>query len=79
MLRLIAMPPGVPQAAVDALRTAVARLNDDKDYAEEALRTIQFVPYYETGPDINARIRRALTVSPEIRSFVLDYIKTAGK
>jgi hypothetical protein len=79
MLRLIAMPPGVPQPAVDALRTAVARLNDDKDYAEEALRTIQFVPYYETGPDIDTRIRRALTVSPEIRSFVLDYIKAAGK
>ncbi len=79
MLRLIAMPPGTPQAALDALRTAVARLNADPDYAEEALRTIQFVPYYETGPDIDTRIRKALTVAAEIRSFVLDYTRSAGK
>ena len=38
MLRLIAMPPGSPPAAVDALRAALARLNNDKDYAEEAMK-----------------------------------------
>jgi hypothetical protein len=75
MLRTLAMPPGTPKAAVDALRTALARLNDDKDYAAEALKSIQFVPHYETGPDINARVRRNLNVSPEIRAFVLDYMK----
>jgi hypothetical protein len=65
----------VPAAAVEALRTALARLNDDKDYAEEAMKAMQFVPHYETGADINARVRRALAVPPEIRSFVLDYMK----
>ena len=79
MLRTVVMPPGVPQAAADALRTALARLNDDKDYAEEAMKSIQFVPHYETGADINARVRRALTVPPEIRTFVLDYMKGGGK
>jgi hypothetical protein len=79
MLRTIVMPPGSPKAAVDALRTAVARLNDDKEYAEEALKSIQFVPHYETGPDINPQIRRRLTVPPELRSFVLDYMKNAKK
>ncbi len=75
MLRTVVMPPGAPQAAVDALRTALARLNNDKDYAEDAMKTMQFVPHYETGADINARVRRALTVPPEIRSFVLEYMK----
>jgi len=75
ILRTVVMPPGVPQAAADALRTALARLNDDKDYAEEAMKSIQFVPHYETGADINARVRRALTVPSEIRTFVLEYMK----
>jgi hypothetical protein len=79
MLRLIAMPPGSPPAAVDALRTALGRLNNDKDYAEEAMKIIQFVPQYETGADINSRIRKRLEVKPEVRRFVADYIKSAKR
>jgi tripartite-type tricarboxylate transporter receptor subunit TctC len=79
MLRLIAMPPGSPQAAVAALRTAIARLNDDKEYAEEAMKAIQFVPHYETGADINVQVRQRLEVKPEIRQFVADYIKSAKR
>ena len=75
MLRTVVMPPGSPQAAQDALRTALARLNDDKDYAADSMRAMQFVPHYETGADINARTRQRLTVSPEIRAFVLNYMR----
>ena len=75
MLRTVAMPPGSPQAAQDALRRALARMNDDPDYAKDAMKTMQFVPRYETGADINARVRRALTVSPEIRTFVTGYMR----
>ena len=75
MLRTIAMPPGSPQAGQDALRVALARLNNDKEYAAETMKAMQFVPYYETGTDINARVRRALTVSPEIRTFVNNYMR----
>ena len=75
MLRTVAMPPGSPQAAQDALRAALARLNNDKEYAAETMKAMQFVPHYETGADINARVRRALTVSPEIRTFVLNYMR----
>ena len=64
MLRLIVMPPGSPKAAVDALRTAVARLNDDKDYADEAMKIIQFVPQYETGAGIGEQVRKRLEVDP---------------
>ena len=67
MLRTVVMPPGAPASAVDALRTALARLKNDKDYAEESMKAMQFVPHYVTSDDINPRVRRALTVSPEIR------------
>ena len=79
VLRTVVMPPGSPPAAVEALRTALSRLNDDKDYGEEALSTIQFVPHYETGPDINDRVRARLSVSPTIRNFVLNYMKGSTK
>ncbi len=79
MLRTVVMPPGAPAAAVKALRSALARLNDDRDYAAEAMKAIHFVPHYETGADINTRVRTALAVPPDIRSFVLDYMKGAKR
>jgi tripartite-type tricarboxylate transporter receptor subunit TctC len=75
MLRTIAMPPGAPPEAQDALRTALARLNNDKDYAADTMKAMQFVPHYAAGADINTRVRRALTVSPEIRTFVNNYMR----
>src|SRR5882724_729492 len=34
--RLIALPPGAPRAAYEALRAGIERLNNDKDFAAEA-------------------------------------------
>jgi putative tricarboxylic transport membrane protein len=79
MLRTVVLPPGVPQASVDALRKAFERLNSDKEFAEEALKSIQFVPQFVTGGDLNAQVRRTLVVDPAIRTFVADYIKNPPK
>jgi tripartite-type tricarboxylate transporter receptor subunit TctC len=79
MLRTVVYPPGVPQAAVDALRKAVAALNSDPEFAAEALKSIQFVPQYITGPGINDQVRRTLVVDPAIRTFVSEYIKNPPK
>lgn len=79
MLRAVVMPPGSPPAAVEALRAAMARLNEDPDYAEEAIRTMQFAPRYETGADLDTRVRSALVVAPAIKSFVADYLKSANR
>ena len=79
MLRTVVLPPGVPAAAVDALRSAVERLNDDPEFAKEAQKSLQFVPHYVTGGDLNARVRRTLVVKPEIRDFVIDYVKKPPK
>jgi tripartite-type tricarboxylate transporter receptor subunit TctC len=79
MLRTIVLPPGTPAAAVDALRKAVARLNEDPEFARETQKLLQFVPYYVTGGDLNAQVRSNLAVKPEIRAFVADYIKRGPK
>ena len=73
--RMIVMPPGAPQAAIASLRTAIARTNKDKAYAEEAEKALGFVPQWEAGPDTPAVAQRALGVKPEVRAFLLDYMK----
>ena len=49
--RLIVMPPGAPQPAVDAVRAAIARVNVDPAYAEEAEKAFGFVPQWAGGSD----------------------------
>jgi tripartite-type tricarboxylate transporter receptor subunit TctC len=74
MQRLIVLPPKAPQEALDALRAAVRKLNDDKAFADDALKAVGFVPEYEAGPDTGREVRQALTTKPEVRAFLKDYI-----
>ncbi|MFL6835404.1 MAG: hypothetical protein ACJ8F0_22725, partial [Xanthobacteraceae bacterium] len=62
-----------------ALRAAVFKLNDDKEHAEEAARTIGFVPEWVAGPDTNNEVRSAITISPEMRAFIADYVRRAAR
>jgi tripartite-type tricarboxylate transporter receptor subunit TctC len=77
--RLIALPPGAPRAAFDALHRAIDRLNSDPDFAAEAMKVIQFVPEYPTAPDMSDRVRAMLVASPEMRKFVNDYMRNVPK
>jgi tripartite-type tricarboxylate transporter receptor subunit TctC len=79
MLRLVAMPPDSPPAAIAALRQALAELNDDKDYAADAMTAIQFVPHYEVSPNLDQVVRDRLSITPEMHGFITDYMKKAGK
>ena len=79
MQRLLVLPPTTPQPALDALQAAVARLNSDKAFADDAQKTIGFVPEYVAGAQVNRQVRQALVVRPEIKAFVADYIKSANK
>jgi hypothetical protein len=54
------------------------RLGNDKAYAEDALKTMGYVPEYEAGTDTSEKVRAALTVGPEVRNFVADYIKAGN-
>jgi len=77
--RLIALPPGAPKAALDALRFAVRRLNSDPAYAADAKKTLGYVPDYHSDADTNEQVRSALTVTQQIRAFVANYIKDPKK
>src|ERR1043166_8848903 len=77
--RVIALQPGAPQAAYDAIGRAIERLNDDKEFAAEALKTIEFAPAYVTGPDRNNAIRGMLHATPDMRAFINDYMRNVPK
>jgi tripartite-type tricarboxylate transporter receptor subunit TctC len=79
MLRLLALPPGTPPAAIAALRTAVSQLAGDKAYVDDAMKTIGFVPDYETGPDTNAQVRQGIAVRPQVRAFIAEYVKKGSR
>ncbi|MCC6890515.1 MAG: hypothetical protein IT536_18475 [Hyphomicrobiales bacterium] len=73
--RLIALPPGAPRAAYEALSRAIDRLNNDKAFAAEATKVIQFVPDYTVAPDMSNKVRAMLVASPEMRRFINDYMR----
>jgi len=77
MQRQIVLPPGAPPAAIAALRAAVRKLNDDKEHADEAAKTIGFVPEWRAGPGTNEEVRAALTIAPEMRAFIAEYVRRA--
>ena len=79
MYRMIALPPGAPKDAVDVLRGAIAQLATDKNYLDEAMKVMGDVPEYVTGPTLNDDVRKALSISPELRTFMEAYGKAAAR
>src|SRR3954453_6646407 len=79
MYRLVTLPPGAPKEAVSELRRAVVQLNEDKEYIAEAERTMGEAPEYVSGPDLNDQVRKGLSISPELKTFMEDYVKQGEK
>jgi putative tricarboxylic transport membrane protein len=77
--RLLCLPPGAPKAAYDALTTAIAKLDDDKEFAADTERAMKFVPEYPTGPDTNKFVRDMMHAPPEMIQFINDYTKNPPK
>jgi len=71
--RLLALPPGAPVEARDALRKAVMSLNDDPDYAAEARRLMGDLPEYVSSADLNETVAKVLSVKPETLKFMQDF------
>lgn len=79
MQRMVVLPPQTPQAAVEALRAAVRSLNQDKEFAQEALKSVGFEVDYEAGPETNKQVRAALTMPPETKDFLDTYMKESPR
>jgi hypothetical protein len=75
LLRVLALPPGAPPEAAAALRKAIERLRHDKEFAAEATKVLEFVPEYETAPDIAEQIRAMLVMNPEMRNYINAYMR----
>ena len=73
--RVIVMPPGAPAAAVEALRAGITRVNNDSAYAEDAHKAFGFVPLWQASPDTPKVAQAALSVKPEVRAFLTNYMK----
>jgi putative tricarboxylic transport membrane protein len=79
LLRLVALPPGAPREAVDALRRAVTRLAHDQEFAAESKKTVEYVPEYETAPDLSEQVGKAMVVSPQMRDYINAYTRNVPK
>ena len=79
MLRMLTFPPGVPAAAVSALREAVRKLNDDPEFAADARKLVNFVPRYVASDDVPQQVIGALKVTDADRQWIADYIKSAPR
>jgi putative tricarboxylic transport membrane protein len=79
MYRLVALPPSAPKQAVDALRQAVLRLNDDQAYLDEAQKAMGEAPEYVSSPNLNDTVRHGLSIKPELKAFIEDYVKRGEK
>ena len=75
MLRIAAFPPGTPKAAVEDIRAALQRMSADPAFVAESTRTFGYVPEIISGAEVPEQIRQALSVSPQMRTWVTDYIK----
>ena len=64
MLRTVVLPPGVRRLRSTRCARAIERLNNDPEFAKEAQKSLQFVPQYVTGGDLNARVRRTWWCAP---------------
>jgi tripartite-type tricarboxylate transporter receptor subunit TctC len=74
-LRLIMMPPGSPPEAVTALQQAFAALGDDPAFREDAMKTIQFVPSYAHGEQVERSLKETLKPDDAIVDFLHRYIE----
>ena len=73
--RLLVMPQGSPKAAVSTLQAALREVNEDKEFQQDALTTIKFVPHYATDAETERLFYEKLNPDPKIKAFVDAYVE----
>lgn len=79
MLRLIALPPGAPEAAVNDLRQALTDLTADEEFKADAMQSLNFVPVFVLGEEAESLIREQLDAPEETKNFLKDFVAKASQ
>ena len=78
--RQILAPPGVPKAAVDAVRSAFVAVNNDPAFRAEYKKNVGIEPGMLTTPkDIEKAMVPWKTAGEELRQFRAKYIEEGRK
>ncbi len=72
--RIVTFPPGTPREYVNALRTAIERLNKDPEFTGLTMKSFGYVPEYESGAEVQGKITRMIQVRESTRDFIKKYI-----
>lgn len=77
--RSIIMSPESPKASRNALRDAVLKLNKDPGFRADALKSVNFVPFYDVGSAAENILAASAKLSPSTVEFLTDYIAKVEK
>jgi tripartite-type tricarboxylate transporter receptor subunit TctC len=79
MQRTILLSPGSPEAAAAAMRQAVEALSRDEEFLAEAKKVMRFQPRFQLGEEGIKLYKQVSDISPEIVTFLKDYIAEQKK
>jgi tripartite-type tricarboxylate transporter receptor subunit TctC len=79
MQRTILLSPGSPEAAAAAMRQAAEALSRDEDFLAEAKKVMRFQPRFQLGEEGVKLYKQVSDISPEIVTFLKDYIAEQKK
>jgi putative tricarboxylic transport membrane protein len=79
MTRMVVMPPKTPPEVITILRQAFDGLAKDQDFLDDAIKAMRFQPRFEVGQSGELLFKQASQTSPEVISFLRQYIDEANK
>lgn len=79
MQRTFLLSPGSPEAAAAAMRQAVEALSKDEEFLAEAKKVMRFQPRFQLGEEGVKLYKQVSDISPEIVTFLKDYIAEQRK
>lgn len=74
-LRTIMMAEGAPPQAVAAIKEGLAKMQQDPEFREDALKSMKYIPRYVSGDEMEAIYRKTISPPPDIRAFLRAYIE----
>lgn len=72
--KALVLPPGTPQEIIDAYSAAAVALTEDEQFLAESGPMVGTYPQV-TGADAQASMLAAVSLSPEARAFLVEYLR----